>query len=106
MPQCAACQFDNELVERLSILANRFLRPPISEGGTVSTVVCVTHTAVDLEYGCYNPKCRNLRPSITSSIFRFFEKFLYGPSSNPETNPNSVSKQAGGKHIKSRFFTI
>ena len=34
MPQCAACQFDNELVERLSVLANRFLRPPISEGGT------------------------------------------------------------------------
>jgi hypothetical protein len=28
MPQCAARQFENELVERLSILANRHLRPP------------------------------------------------------------------------------
>ena len=26
-------------------------------------------------------------------------------SSNPETNPNPVSKQAGGEHIKICFFT-
>jgi hypothetical protein len=36
MTQYASRQFENELVQRLSILANRFLRPPISEGGTVS----------------------------------------------------------------------
>ena len=57
-------------------------------------------------YSCYNPKRRNFFPSITSSIFGFFEKFLDRPSSNPETNPNPVSKQAGGKHIKSWFFTM
>jgi hypothetical protein len=37
MLQCAARQFENELVERLSILADRHLRPPAPEGGTVST---------------------------------------------------------------------
>jgi hypothetical protein len=36
----------------------------------------------------------------------FCEKFLDRPSSNPETNPNPVSKQAGGKHIKVDFFTV
>ena len=36
MLQCAARQFENELVERLSILADRHLRPPAPEGGTVS----------------------------------------------------------------------
>ena len=41
-----------------------------------------------------------ISPSITSSIFGFLEKFLDRPSSNPETDPNPVSKQAGGKHIK------
>jgi hypothetical protein len=42
MIQCAARQFENELVERLSILADRHLRPPAPEGGTVSTAVyCV-----------------------------------------------------------------
>ena len=39
MQQCAARQFENELVERLSILADRHLRPPAPEGGTVSTPV-------------------------------------------------------------------
>ena len=38
MKQCAARQFENELVERLSILADRHLRPPAPEGGTVSTL--------------------------------------------------------------------
>jgi hypothetical protein len=57
-------------------------------------------------YSCYNPKRRKLFPSITSPIFNFFEKFLDQPSSNPETNPNPVSKQAGGKHIKSWFFCM
>ena len=33
MKQCAARQFENELVERLSILANRHLRPPAPERG-------------------------------------------------------------------------
>jgi hypothetical protein len=33
MQQCAARQFENELVERLSILANRHLRPPAPERG-------------------------------------------------------------------------
>ena len=55
MLQCAARQFENELVERLSILADRHLRPPAPEGGTVSRgnlglperSVCVcTHTHV------------------------------------------------------------
>ena len=41
MPQCAARQFENELVERLSILADRHLRPPAPEGGTVSTAVLI-----------------------------------------------------------------
>jgi len=39
MQQCAARQFENELVERLSILANRHLRPPAPERGPHSTAV-------------------------------------------------------------------
>jgi len=38
MKQCAARQFENELVERLSILANRHLRPPAPERGPHSMV--------------------------------------------------------------------
>jgi hypothetical protein len=33
MQQCAVRQFENELVERLSILANRHLRPPAPKRG-------------------------------------------------------------------------
>jgi len=43
MKQCAARQFENELVERLSILASRHLRPPAPERGPHSTAV---YTAV------------------------------------------------------------
>jgi hypothetical protein len=56
MQQCAACQFDDEFVdlERLSIpwsiLANRFLRPPISEGGTVLTVLNKRYTSKTLHF--------------------------------------------------------
>ena len=59
-------------------------------------------------YRCYNPKCRNLSTSITSSIFGCFEKFLDRPSSNPQTNADPVSKQARprGKYIKSWFFSM
>ena len=39
MPQCAARQFENELVERMSILADRHLRPPAPLGGTISWLV-------------------------------------------------------------------
>ena len=39
MKQCAARQFENELVERLSILANR-LRPPAPERGPHSIDLC------------------------------------------------------------------
>jgi hypothetical protein len=41
MPQCAVRQFENELVERLSILAERHLRPPAPGGVTVS--IATTH---------------------------------------------------------------
>ena len=44
MLQCAARQFENELVERLSNPADRHLRPPAPEGGTVS-----------MEYMLYGP---------------------------------------------------
>jgi hypothetical protein len=37
MQQCAVRQFENELVERLSIPANRHLRPPAPERGPHST---------------------------------------------------------------------
>ena len=46
MKQCAARQFENELVERLSILANRHLRPPAPERGPHS--ISITRiTALD-----------------------------------------------------------
>jgi hypothetical protein len=38
--------------------------------------------------------------------FYIFEKILDEPSSNHETNPNLVSKQEEGKHIKKWFFTM
>ena len=64
------------------------------------------HAIPVLLISCYNPKCINLSPSITSLIFGFFEEFLDRPSSNPETNSDPVSKQAGGKPIKSWFFSM
>ena len=62
------------------------------------------HRAPKFSYSCYNPKRINLPPSITSSILGFLEIIFDQPSSNTETNPHPVSKQAGGKHIKSWFF--
>jgi hypothetical protein len=41
MPQCPARQFENELVKRLSLVASRFLRPAIFEGGTIS--ICLNY---------------------------------------------------------------
>jgi hypothetical protein len=37
MQQCVVRQFENELVERLSIFVNRHLRPPAPERGPHST---------------------------------------------------------------------
>jgi hypothetical protein len=31
---------------------------------------------LNLSYSCYNPKYRNLSPSITFSVFGYLEKFL------------------------------
>ena len=47
MKQCAARQFENELVERLSILANRHLRPPAPERGPHSIPMTGTTSIVD-----------------------------------------------------------
>jgi hypothetical protein len=46
MKQCAARQFENELVERLSILANRHLRPPAPERGPHSGPILANVTIV------------------------------------------------------------
>jgi len=49
MQQCAVRQFENELVECLSILANRHLRPPAPERGPHSTGIRVHHAKL----GCF-----------------------------------------------------
>ena len=51
MLQCAARQFENELVERLSILADRHLRPPAPEGGTVSMPTILIVSSLDTTAG-------------------------------------------------------
>ena len=70
--------------------------------------VAINGDAYRTRYSCYNPKYKNLFPTVTSPIFGYFvfEKFLYRPTSNAETNLNPVSKQPRGKHIKIWVFTM
>ena len=56
--------------------------------------------------GCYKPKFINLSYSITSAIFCFFWENAMTTDTRrrrkTETNPNPVSKQAGGKHLNTK----
>jgi hypothetical protein len=49
MSQCAVRQFENELVERQSTLADRHLRPPAPSGGTVSRAMPLLMVSVYAE---------------------------------------------------------